>query len=306
MTSQENQIPQLERVVFFESERLTAADLGAMSNLENAYRWLHNRSLHEWGIGTGFEVTGAKGDRQVEIHPGYALDCLGRELVQQDARVEPVPPVAAAPTGGEASYYLTASYAADADLDPTETRAGLCGTDGATRLPEKPTFAWSPLAKGLSNEVATGTEIVLAQIWVLNCKLSRPVSLDARRSARPSQQPYVAAGQSTETGWRFFPPGASTGEIEGVEIDIDTTIAGFRQTPGYFASLQGSRSFNGGYIDGYTSIEEPTPSGFTLQVWLPRGMAIGGSVLNPAAVFESDFLPKLGAIWGVAWVGIED
>jgi hypothetical protein len=302
----ENQIPQLERVLFFEGERLTAADLGAMGNLESAYRWQHNRSLHQWGIGTGFEVTGANGDRAVEIHPGYALDCLGRELVQQDVRVEPVPPVSAAPTGGEASYYLTAAYATDADLDPIESRAGLCGTSGATRLPEQPTFAWSPVAQGLSNEVMSGIEVVLAQIWLLNCKLSRPVSLEVRRSARPAQQPYAAAGFSTQTAWRFFPAAVSTGEIEGVEIDIDTTAAGFRQTPRYFASLQGSRAFSGGYVDGYTNVEEPTPSGFTLRVWLPRGMAIGGSVLNPAAVFEPTFLPVLGAMWGVAWVGIED
>ena len=41
-------------------------------------RWLHNRSLHQPGVGNGYKVTGTQGDRQVTIGPGYALDAYGR------------------------------------------------------------------------------------------------------------------------------------------------------------------------------------------------------------------------------------
>ena len=58
--SSANDIPELDRVVFFDHQRLTARDLNEAATVQRELRWLHNRSLHGWGIGLGFGVSGAK------------------------------------------------------------------------------------------------------------------------------------------------------------------------------------------------------------------------------------------------------
>src|SRR5215831_635200 len=74
-------IPDLSRVAFFDGERLVAEDLNAASALQREVRWLHNRSLHTWGIALGFAVNGDKGAQQVTVSPGYGIDSLGREVI---------------------------------------------------------------------------------------------------------------------------------------------------------------------------------------------------------------------------------
>jgi len=51
------------------------------------------RSLHTWGIALGLMVTGQRGERTVTVQPGYALDCLGRDLLVSATLAMPVPPV---------------------------------------------------------------------------------------------------------------------------------------------------------------------------------------------------------------------
>ena len=47
------EIPILERPAFFSGQRLTAADLDTVQTFHRELRWLHNRSLHSWGIAFG-------------------------------------------------------------------------------------------------------------------------------------------------------------------------------------------------------------------------------------------------------------
>ena len=69
----------LERSRFFDGQRLFASDLQAVEAFGREMRWLHNQSLHQPGIGSGFAVSGSKGDREVVIQPGYAIDAEGRD-----------------------------------------------------------------------------------------------------------------------------------------------------------------------------------------------------------------------------------
>ena len=134
-------IPSLERPSFFDGQRLLAGDLNTTQAFHRELRWLHNRSLHNWGIAFGYAVTGKRKERTVSVQPGYALDCQGRELILAEAREIAVPPVAGNPDGGPVTYYLTASYAEDAELTP-EMRAGACEASGAVRRPEQPNIRW--------------------------------------------------------------------------------------------------------------------------------------------------------------------
>src|SRR5688572_8670581 len=123
-TSGQADIPDLSRVTFFDGERLAAADLNEAATVQRELRWLHNRSLHNWGIALGFAVSGAKGDRQVQVQQGYALDCRGREIILTETINKAVPARAGDSQGKPITYYLVAAYPDDARLTVLERRQG--------------------------------------------------------------------------------------------------------------------------------------------------------------------------------------
>ena len=244
------------------------------------------------------------------VAPGYAIDCLGHDLVLSRPQSMQIPPVAGASTGGPARYYLTASYIADADLAPDETRDGTCGTDGAVRRMEQPLLRWQN-----PNEVAIpelryrrGLDIVLASIDILDCALVAAPSRSQRRSARVEPQPYVRAGSSDAGGtdWTYF---YELGAIAGVQATIDTSTAAFGTTPSYVANLMGGRILFGGsrVVDGLLSVSNPTPTNFVARVAMPRNLMVGAVSMNPDVVFNAALLTSLrnALQWCVSWIGME-
>ena len=133
-----------ERIQFFDGQRLFASDLQDLEQFNREMRRLHNQSLHQAGVASGFAVSGKKDDREVTIQPGYAIDSLGREIVLTEPLVLQVPPVANDSAGRPVYYDLVVSYPADAEL--TENRAGVCVARGAVRLREEPVFCWVELS----------------------------------------------------------------------------------------------------------------------------------------------------------------
>jgi len=111
----------IERQQFFNGQRLFADDLQSLEAFNREMRWLHNKSLHQPGIGNGFAVSGKKGDREVTIGPGYAIDREGHEIVLIRDQVEAVPPTAGESDGTPTFYDLTVSYL-DEELEETERR----------------------------------------------------------------------------------------------------------------------------------------------------------------------------------------
>ncbi|MEJ2750764.1 MAG: hypothetical protein P8183_23085, partial [Anaerolineae bacterium] len=204
----------VERPQFFDGQTLFADDMQTVEAFNREMRWLHNRLLHQTGaIGNGYAVQGNKGDRVVVIGPGLALDHEGREIVLLEELSEPVPPISGDEAGGPAYFDLTVSYPHDDQLEVTETRIGFCDTAGAIRLREKPVVTWVRLQKTAagSMEVKDGEQraaikrgelVVIARASVLNCQLNDVLSLKQRRSARPSCQPYIAAGVEKTPQWR--------------------------------------------------------------------------------------------------------
>jgi hypothetical protein len=311
----QNTIPDLDRVAFFDFQRLAAGDLNAAAMVQRALRWLHNRSLHGWGIGDGFAVTGIKGDRQVQISPGYAIDCLGREIILTEQITKPVPAKAGDAKGKPVLFYLVAAYPDDANLTVVERREGECGTSGATRFRDQAALYWK--AQG-EQAVADGMEIVLAQAAIQNCALAGPLSLEQRRSARPPQQPHVVAGEtnSGNTNWEVWSESDGDGTIQvGLQTVVDTSAARFGSTPLYHARLGGNLSpfeFNESRIvfDGITLVTDPTTSDFTFRVLLPRDLRVGSGIsLNPDNFLADDLetfaAPRARNTWSVAWVGVE-
>ena len=95
----------LERLNYYNGQRLQAADL----RLEQDYhirvrRWL-NRSLYSAGIAEGLAVYAIKDQPRVRVTPGLAIDHLGREIILLE---EAVIDVVDGHHGG--GPYLTISY----------------------------------------------------------------------------------------------------------------------------------------------------------------------------------------------------
>ena len=336
------QSPFLERLQFFNGQRLFASDLQQLEAFHREMRWLHNQSLHQPGIGNGFEVLGKKGDREVRILPGYAIDALGREIVLQGHHVEPVPPVAGHDAGQPVFFDLTVAYPDDRDLEEAETRAGVCLPRGVVRLREEPVFCWvrlgangQPIDERLKQEMQQGLKIVLARAEVLNCQLNSDISLTVRRSARPSKQPYVACGKVKPTDWniwpivdpipRFKPQNYTIVLPFGLKTNVNTNGAKFITTPCYSAQIIGSRVVTSsdriGLLDGMINIQNPRPYGFELFVLLivqPFVRDRNQTSTKPlSTVFEAERsfasltedeksrLLKLFSDWYVVWMGIE-
>lgn len=311
----------LERIQFFNGERLFASDLQALEAFGREMRWLHNQSLHQPGVGSGFAVLGNVGDRQVVVAPGYALDAHGQEIILTERLTLPIPPVADNGSGGSVFYDLTVSYPQDSDLKPTETRAGICNRppQGVIRLREEPVFCWvrlndnptnrQPVDVRLKNLIRASIFIVLAQVEIFNCRLRRPVSTAQQRSARPPKSPYIASGLATKVQWtpefNVTAPAGALGATIGApyRATIDTSSGGFQADPTYIARLvgprvDGSKTPPAFLIDGMIDIPAASvsPTTFVLEVF-PFVATLDGSGSVP---------PSLSApTWDVAWLGVE-
>jgi hypothetical protein len=320
----------IERIQFFKGQRLFAADLQDLEEFNRLMRWLHNQSLHQAGVASGYSVTGNKSDSQITVQPGYAIDSHGREIVLIKSTVIQVPPVANDGQGNAVYYDLVVSYPDDSDLKETETRDGVCVSRSAVRLREAPTFCWAELVPtsdptgtpsaltaarkaklvALNKDIESGNRIRLARAEVLNCQLNQPLSVAERRNARPPAQPFISAGNtaSATTKWS-----AAVAPSLGVTLtlSVDTSAAQFRSVPRYIANVVGDRSVQVTIptpptartllIDGFVRIDAASVSGFTFSLLIP-------SILIDHDLSLSDVakaLPDAVKSWYVVWMGVE-
>ena len=313
----------LERIQFFNGERLFASDLQALESFNREMRWLHNQSLHQAGVGSGFAVTGNVGDRQVTITPGYVLNSLGQEIILTQTMLLPIPPVADNGSGGSVFYDLTVSYPQDSALQPSETRVGICNCppQGVIRLREEPQFCWvrlndnptnrQPVDGQLKMQIQSGMFIVLAQVEIFNCQLRQPVSTAQQRSALPPKAPYIASGLATKLTWVSEYPSVSTllpvvlGGAFGFPwiTTVDTSSGEFQAKPTYIARLVGSRvditttpiTLNDALIN--IPPNGVTPTSFQLEIF-----PFSASLNNPLLLTGIAPSPT----WDVAWLGVEE
>lgn len=273
----------IERQQFFNGQRLFSDDLQGLEAFNRELRWLHNKSLHQPGIGNGFAVIGKRGDRQVTVKPGYAIDIEGREIVLLQDRIEPIPPVAGE-EGRPVLFDLTISYPTDNDLEEVEKREGLCGTSGVVRLREEPIFCWVRLKENglpdepqLAEQIRNNVQIVLARASVRDCQLHTDISVASRLNARPARQPFISCGQDPLIQWDILLDDEliTIVELETIineatynpiifpwrlQHTINTKSSGFLTTPCYTVRIGGTRIHK--YInvemnDSYPFLIEP-------------------------------------------------
>jgi hypothetical protein len=330
-------VTDLERQRFFDGQRLFAADLQFLVDTLRRSNERHNELLHSPGIAKGFAVEGVRGDREIIIGPGLALDSKGHEIVLVQAHKEQLPAVDGDQNGRSVFYDLTVSYPADQDLKVAETRLGLCDTHGAVRLQVEPVFCWVRLARlpdgtleadddKLRADIQESRKVRVARVEILHCALES-LSTAERRSARPPTRPHIRCGRA-QPDWRVeLFPSAQTPQTLFLLADIDTTSGEFLTPPCYFARLTGPRILSlpirGDDVvsqfaaDGMISIEEPAEARFTARVMVH--FAVMGQqttfappgIVNLAAVVHSEEggdlerrLADAFAPWGVEWMGL--
>jgi hypothetical protein len=100
-----------------------------------------------------------------------------------------------------------------------------------------------------------------------------------------SQTVQIARGKTPvgNTAWRQY-------FVDGIFVDVDTSLAGFKTTPIYISSLGGESHWG---IIGATSIYDPTPTGFRVYV----RYATGGS-LTPAEANQNR--------WHINWIAVPE
>ncbi|HXM09962.1 MAG TPA: hypothetical protein VN946_08465 [Terriglobales bacterium] len=318
----------LERIQFFNGERLFASDLQSLEAFNREMRWLHNQSLHQAGVGSGFQVVGNTGDRQVTISPGYAIDSCGREIILTENQVKAIPPVADNGSGAPVFYDLTVSYPDDSQLVPAETRTGICTPAGVISLREAPVFCWvqlsddptnhQPLDPRLKVRINKALFLVLAQVQIFNCQLNQPVSTVPRRNARPAKQPRVACGTFNPSTWNTsLIPSDTPGSVSvplpttgptfpAITLSTQVVVPSgvFQATPSYKARLTGNilqtdtSPGNWWIEDGLISISNSTPSGFLATVY-----PVIVTVVSPAA--GSVTISSTTWNFQITWMGIE-
>jgi len=333
-----------ERIKFFNGQRLFASDLQDVEQFNREMRWLHNQSLHQPGVASGYAVTGNKDDREVTVEAGYAIDALGREIVLTQPEVLQIPPVANDGQGNPVYYDLTVSYPSDALLKETETRDGVCASRNAVRLREKPVFCWIELVStsstfgtdaitegrqaklaALNKQVEDGLRIRLARAEILNCKLNQPLSVAQRRNAKPATQPFIFANRTGKNlDWN---PRAKEFAIE-ITTRVNTSAAHFRTPPRYFANVIGPREIKatiggtGGteitlIIDGFEriySLSDPLSPGFQAadaddRIGFKFSLFIPLILMDLRTVTPAQVAAALNPAlkdWYVEWMGIEE
>jgi len=295
-------IPDLERILFFPGELLTADDLTTLDGNNNELRWLHNRTMHNWGIAYGLDVLGNRGDTSVTVNPGFAVDSDGHEIILSASLQQPIPAVSGGLGGTAATYYLVANYVGDADESVEEQRsATACAPGGAVRLSNDPAIMWKTVA-----QLNAGIDVVLAQVSIRNCVLSASPSTAGRRNASTCGSQFtLSAGEVDATGVTWEPLAAG-GKNIGFTAAIDTSAAKFQSTPKYTVQIVGNRTLAKPalVVADFVSIANESPTGFTVQVALP---SFSSSEINSAAITDAASGPKTMAQlgWRVSWIGVE-
>lgn len=252
-------------------------------------RWLHNRSLHAWGIAFGLAVTGEERDAVVTVEPGYAIDSQGRELILRDPLSLTVPAIPG--EGTPMSLLVTISY--PKPIEVTWHRPGVCQPGGAARYLAAPQIRWLE-----SRVVRPGFDLVLAQARIENCRLARPLTFVHRRSARPASQPYIASGHTDPQA-----TGVEVNEIDGtrgfinLDILVDTASAHFHTTPRYLVQLASSQ-VTLPLLVGQLSISDARPTSFRLTVPVASGQ-------NQDGYLQTTDNRRATRGWHVVWMGIE-
>jgi len=275
----ENCKPEIQRIRYKKGQLFASRDLRDDHIIAATLRWLHNRALHDaYGVNRGMTVTrideyGNPVNQDVdfvalEISEGLAYDCFGRELILYEPRRISLPSV---PPNSKTIMTLLVYYKDTATFPKKNSVEGSCIPGELPPLLEQPEFLWKPESLV---ELIDGVAIARINFDELgNPSLSKEDS--KAPISRPLAKQYIASGTTIpgNTAWEKW---TVTKEIKerlvGIQARINTSTAGFTETPCYFAWLQQASLWNevdqNNYLAHFENIYDPTPTEFTFRIFL--------------------------------------
>jgi hypothetical protein len=205
-------------------ETLLGRDFADQAAQDDQLRWWHSRALHRaYGVVQGLQVTVAPvgGVETAEVRPGLAYDCHGRELLLDRPRRLPVP------EDTEQLVLVIASAAPEAGCAPPP--GGWCRDERAG-------------AGGVELRWVRRSELTLRDGVPLT--LSDEAAVFSAPKARPLARPRIGHGATIpgETAWGLWVEAFPDEQVLrlGIQVEVDTSAAGFTAVPCYFAQVTGS------------------------------------------------------------------
>jgi hypothetical protein len=265
---------ELERLRYWQGQRLRARDFRDQLAIETQLRWWHNRALHNvFGVSLGFDVSPVLQSgtlTAVRVTCGLAYDCFGRELILQETREVPVPTAPLSQGNRQVTLItLLLRYKEAAQFLQRNDLAAVCLSCSGSSFQEEPDFVWKP-----TDGVQLTDGVPIAQVnfdnqqVIFDHQFREPIS-------RPLARPYLASGAtlSGHTVWEPWLVEVSKRPILiGLQTQIDTSAAGFTHTPCYFAWLQGALRDEQGQLllfPYFANITEASPTGFIFRFLVP-------------------------------------
>jgi hypothetical protein len=230
----------LERVRYWQGQRLRSSDFLDIERVEAQRRWWHNRALHQaYGVYEGFHVSASPlGIHSgVVVSPGVAYDVFGHELILERPQTVPLP--ANVQTKRASRVTLLARYSPP-PRDIEAARYGdVCFTQTRSFTSGTAEFVWK-----LTRFVEPCEGVPIGELYSSNGKYSALGGavrlITGFRPVKPQAvaRPLLASG-STVPGNTAWAPWIYQNLEIGVQTTVDTSAAGFTRVPCYFAWLAG-------------------------------------------------------------------
>lgn len=261
----------LERVRYWQGQKLRSRDFNDIHAAEEQRRWWHNRALHDaYGVHLdpdsppGFHVSLNAAGTAVTVTAGLAYDCFGRELILEADQTVTLPPMAQ----DDADLILFIRYGSLAPEKCREDLTAVCWTAAESATPGFVEFGWKPKTDFIYSEGVPLGELVVQTGEKSIVQVTNP-------AARPLARPLFASGTTVpgNTPWELWSYEFGDRDLViGVQTTIDTSAAGFTDAPCYFAWLQGpvfSPQTQRIAPALYTSIAAETVNSFVFRIALP-------------------------------------
>jgi hypothetical protein len=303
---------ELERLRYWQGQRLLARDFRDQRTIEAQLRWWHNRALHNaFGVSLGLAVTPVPAHgplTAVRVNRGVAYDCFGRELILQGARELPVPAV---PSQGNRMTLLI-RYKETVQFPQRRDLIAICPPCGSSLWQEEPEFVWrSTTHLQVTDGVPLAQVGYDGQLAILNQEFTVPI-------ARPIARPRIGSGATAPEGtawevWSERVRGLQRTIQEtpvGMQVTVDTSTAGFTETPCYFAWLQGtlwSQSNIEFFPVPLTHLDSESTQQFRFRLWMPTLITLLGVRVRAANQnFTDEFVnfSRKQKLY-VCWLGVQ-
>jgi hypothetical protein len=233
-----------QRIRYYDDQLLTARDLQDEASYQTRLRELHVRALHNtWGVALGFEVVLSPQQASVQMGPGLAYDCRGREIVSARPLLIklPNPPDEALELEQRWVFDLVIRYADSTTLVGDCPRTGTCFSSDPAE--ERPLWRWvyagvtqpdqPPLP--IADQVRLGEEIPIVRLQIGETHQPE-FDTSQRRNTQGLTRPYLASGQVRQDSLEI------SGSPLAWSVFINTASSGFSSAGGasgvfYFANL---------------------------------------------------------------------